>query len=205
MSGRLKSIRALRWQAQRVYRAAPYSATSQSLDHERSCDRGLRHWRPGVRRSCGAHGPGPRMLEHVCALAYGFARARCDGCGYDYLVAFSCKGRRAVGHVSPGDQTRRDGHPQVQAGGGCRYHAALGYGKLVPEQKHVYESKNNTGSRHNLNDSFTAAQSLHQQSPWPTSRSQACCAGPMLLVCQARRQSRCPQTFPECLCFARQR
>ena len=26
-------------------------------------------------------------------LAYGFARARCDECGHDFLVAFSCKGR----------------------------------------------------------------------------------------------------------------
>ncbi len=26
-------------------------------------------------------------------LAYGFARAHCSGCGYDFLVAFSCKGR----------------------------------------------------------------------------------------------------------------
>ena len=26
-------------------------------------------------------------------LAHGFARARCSGCGYDFLVAFSCKGR----------------------------------------------------------------------------------------------------------------
>jgi len=28
-------------------------------------------------------------------LAHGFARARCSGCGYDFLVAFSCKGRGA--------------------------------------------------------------------------------------------------------------
>jgi len=28
-------------------------------------------------------------------LAHGFARARCPGCGYDFLVAFSCKGRGA--------------------------------------------------------------------------------------------------------------
>ena len=26
-------------------------------------------------------------------LAHGFARARCSGCGYDFLVAFSCKSR----------------------------------------------------------------------------------------------------------------
>ena len=28
-------------------------------------------------------------------LAHGFARARCSTCGYDFLVAFSCKGRGA--------------------------------------------------------------------------------------------------------------
>jgi hypothetical protein len=26
-------------------------------------------------------------------FAHGFARARCDDCGHDFLVAFSCKGR----------------------------------------------------------------------------------------------------------------
>lgn len=26
-------------------------------------------------------------------LAHGFARARCDDCGHDFLIAFSCKGR----------------------------------------------------------------------------------------------------------------
>ena len=26
-------------------------------------------------------------------LAHGFARARCAGCGYDFLVAFSCRSR----------------------------------------------------------------------------------------------------------------
>ena len=26
-------------------------------------------------------------------LAHGFARAHCDGCGHDFLIAFSCKGR----------------------------------------------------------------------------------------------------------------
>ena len=28
-------------------------------------------------------------------LAHGFARARCAGCGYDFLVAFSCRSRGA--------------------------------------------------------------------------------------------------------------
>ena len=27
-------------------------------------------------------------------LAHGFARAHCDTCGYDFLIRFSCKGRR---------------------------------------------------------------------------------------------------------------
>ena len=30
-------------------------------------------------------------------LAHGFARARCEQCGHDFLVAFSCKGRCASG------------------------------------------------------------------------------------------------------------
>jgi hypothetical protein len=43
-----------------------------------------------------------RFLE--CGiLAYGFARARCDHCGHDFLVAFSCKGRG----VCPSCNTRR--------------------------------------------------------------------------------------------------
>lgn len=36
-------------------------------------------------------------------LAYGFARARCAQCGYDFLIAFSCKGRA----VCPSCGTRR--------------------------------------------------------------------------------------------------
>ncbi len=36
-------------------------------------------------------------------LAHGFARARCDKCGQDFLVAYSCKGRG----VCPGCNTRR--------------------------------------------------------------------------------------------------
>jgi hypothetical protein len=30
-------------------------------------------------------------------LAHGFARARCDDCGYDFLIAYSCKGRGVCG------------------------------------------------------------------------------------------------------------
>jgi len=36
-------------------------------------------------------------------LAYGFARARCDDCGHDFLIAFSCKGRG----ICPSCNTRR--------------------------------------------------------------------------------------------------
>ncbi|MGH8473881.1 MAG: transposase zinc-binding domain-containing protein, partial [Gammaproteobacteria bacterium] len=36
------------------------------------------------------------------ALAHGFARARCGGCGHDFLIAYSCKGR-----VCPACNTRR--------------------------------------------------------------------------------------------------
>lgn len=36
-------------------------------------------------------------------LAYGFARARCSGCGHDFLIAYSCKGRG----VCPSCNTRR--------------------------------------------------------------------------------------------------
>jgi hypothetical protein len=36
-------------------------------------------------------------------LAHGFARARCAGCGHDFLVAFSCKGRG----ICPSCTTRR--------------------------------------------------------------------------------------------------
>ena len=40
--------------------------------------------------------PGPRFARcplRCGILAHGFARACCSGCGYDFLVAFSCKGR----------------------------------------------------------------------------------------------------------------
>ena len=36
-------------------------------------------------------------------LAHGFARAHCDECGHDFLIAFSCKGRG----VCPSCNTRR--------------------------------------------------------------------------------------------------
>ncbi|MCH7530511.1 MAG: transposase [Gemmatimonadetes bacterium] len=42
--------------------------------------------------------PGPRFARcplRCGILAHGFARARCAGCGYDFLVAFSCRSRGA--------------------------------------------------------------------------------------------------------------
>lgn len=42
----------------------------------------------------------PAYVERECCrylesgiLAHGFARDLCDGCGHDFLFAFSCKGR----------------------------------------------------------------------------------------------------------------
>ena len=46
-------------------------------------------------------------------LAHGFARARCDDCGHDFLVAFSCKGRG----VCPSCTTRRMADDCKDAGG----------------------------------------------------------------------------------------
>ena len=44
------------------------------------------------------------LLPLECGIfAHGFARARCDDCGHDYFVAFSCKGRG----VCPSCNTRR--------------------------------------------------------------------------------------------------
>jgi hypothetical protein len=41
--------------------------------------------------------------QQVRIFAHGFARAWCDDCGYDYFVAYSCKGRG----VCPSCNTRR--------------------------------------------------------------------------------------------------
>ena len=77
----------------------------------------VRIWRRGWRRAGGlAAGadwvvdPVPGYVERdlrkflVCGiLAHGFARACCEKCGQDFLVAYSCKGRG----VCPGCNTRR--------------------------------------------------------------------------------------------------
>jgi hypothetical protein len=55
------------------------------------------------------HSPKPYVRKAFakyleCGIfAHGFARARCDDCGHDFLVAFSCKGRG----VCPSCTTRR--------------------------------------------------------------------------------------------------
>ena len=55
------------------------------------------------------HSPRPYVRKAFekyleCGIfAHGFARARCDDCGHDFLVAFSCKGRG----VCPSCNTRR--------------------------------------------------------------------------------------------------
>ena len=55
------------------------------------------------------HSPKPYVRQAFekyleCGIfAHGFARARCDDCGHDFLVAFSCKGRA----VCPSCNTRR--------------------------------------------------------------------------------------------------
>ena len=49
------------------------------------------------------HGRGFRKYLACGILANGFARARCAGCGYDFLIAFSCKGPG----IYPSCNTRR--------------------------------------------------------------------------------------------------
>lgn len=44
-----------------------------------------------------------RNFLHCGILAHGFARARCDACGHDFLIAFSCKGRG----ICPSCNTKR--------------------------------------------------------------------------------------------------
>ena len=58
----------------------------------------------------GDHHTPPRFVEQAfrkyleCGIfAHGFARARCEDCGHDFFVAFSCKGRG----VCPSCNTRR--------------------------------------------------------------------------------------------------
>ncbi len=72
-----------------------------------------RHLEIRLERAQSADPAGDAMPEYVerdfrqylgwGILANGFARARCDHCGHDFLVAFSCKGRG----VCPACNTRR--------------------------------------------------------------------------------------------------
>jgi hypothetical protein len=70
----------------------------------------LETWLEMARAGDGGEDLVPAYIEHdfrqylTCGiLANGFARARCDHCGHDFLMAFSCKGRG----VCPSCNTRR--------------------------------------------------------------------------------------------------
>jgi hypothetical protein len=70
----------------------------------------LETWLTHVREAEPDGDPIPHFVERdlrkylACGiLAHGFARARCGGCGHDFLIAFSCKGRG----VCPACNTRR--------------------------------------------------------------------------------------------------
>jgi hypothetical protein len=70
----------------------------------------LETWLAGCRQADGEGLPVAGYIEEdfrkylACGiLANGFARARCAGCGYDFLIAFSCKGRG----ICPSCNTRR--------------------------------------------------------------------------------------------------
>lgn len=59
----------------------------------------LETWLARVREAEPDRDPIPRFVERDlrkyldCGiLAHGFARARCGGCGHDFLIAYSCKG-----------------------------------------------------------------------------------------------------------------
>ena len=69
-------------------------------DLPRACPRGALRRRSGA----GVCGTGISPLPPQCGiLAHGFARAFCDECQHDFLIAFSCKGRG----VCPSCNTRR--------------------------------------------------------------------------------------------------
>jgi hypothetical protein len=70
----------------------------------------LESWLARVREAEPDGDPIPRFVERDmrryldCGiLAHGFARARCGGCGHDFLIAYSCKGRG----ICPSCNTRR--------------------------------------------------------------------------------------------------
>ena len=94
------------------------SATSRPRQPERDPLRqGVREQFETFRTRAAAQSDGrglPRFVERACcnfltcgALAGGIARFRCGSCGFDRLVAFSCKGRRHLESCMgrPGVQT----------------------------------------------------------------------------------------------------
>lgn len=73
-------------------------------------------------------------------LTNGFARARCDHCGHDFLVAFSCKGRGICSACTRGVWTKPPhtwsitSFPKSRHGNGCcRYrHACAIFSTMMP-------------------------------------------------------------------------
>ncbi len=70
------------------------TATYQVVQHH------LETWLDNMREANLDYDPIPQHVERDLRkfleggiLAHGFARARCDECGEDFLIAYSCKGR----------------------------------------------------------------------------------------------------------------
>ena len=98
---------------------APKSAPGTAVYRRRQPERStvyqvmqdhLETWLAGCRHADEEGSPVAAYIEQdfrkylACGiLAHGFARARCAGCGYDFLIAFSCKGRG----ICPSCNTRR--------------------------------------------------------------------------------------------------
>jgi len=88
---------------------APKSAPGTTVYRRRQPERSvvyevmqghLESWLAGCRRADEEGFPVAGYIEQdfrkylECGiLAHGFARARCAGCGYNFLIAYSCKGR----------------------------------------------------------------------------------------------------------------
>ena len=101
--------------SQREIKSAPGTAVYRRRQPERSTvyqvmQGHLETWLAGCRQADGEGLPVAGYIEEdfrkylACGiLANGFARARCAGCGYDFLIAFSCKGRG----ICPSCNTRR--------------------------------------------------------------------------------------------------
>ena len=99
--------------------AVPKSVTGNEVYRRRQPERSaayqviqghLEPWLAGCRQADEEGSPVAAYIEQdfrrylECGiLAHGLARARCAGCGYDFLIAFSCKGRGII----PSCNTRR--------------------------------------------------------------------------------------------------